>query len=82
MRSARHIDIWISTVTVTFTASVISDDQAGFTYKWIDDSNYSDILSTANTLTVTVKSKKNYICRVYDRYGNVKELYYSIEINN
>ena len=53
----------------------------GFTYEWYDD--WTLIAGEeSESLTVTANQYGYYICRVYDAYGNSREVYFNIYIDN
>ena len=53
----------------------------GFTYQWYDNWNLMDGEENAS-LTVTADVNGYYICRVEDAYGNIREVYFDIYIEN
>ena len=71
---------------VTLTTIATAGDTEGMTYSWSkveDGASYSTPISeTGNSITERISGNAKYTCRVTDRYGNSKEVYFIVRLEN
>ncbi len=67
----------------TLSIDVIADDMEGIEYQWINSNGYN--ISGANGQSYIINNvtkTDKYSCRVTDKYGNIRTVYFYINVDN
>ena len=69
---------------LTLEVTADGDDLSGVTYRWVDSDTWTPIVGAdgpALALT-SIRRAASYACEVSDRYGNVRNVNFAIEVQN
>ncbi len=66
----------------TLSVTVTGDDLSGITYVWRERGTILDDASSNSLSLKNIRESTGFRCDVSDKYGNVEEIYISIDVNN
>ena len=66
----------------TLSVTVTGDDLSGITYVWRERGTILDDASSNSLSLKNIRESTGFRCDVSDKYGNVEEIYFSIDVNN
>ncbi|MBR5677154.1 MAG: hypothetical protein IKX20_03350, partial [Paludibacteraceae bacterium] len=68
--------------TANLSVEVSADDPSGITYDWYTKGNLIENTTTGSIVTDNITKYTSYSCKVTDRYGNSRWVYFYIYVDN